>query len=166
MVDPEGYVDGYTWDETENKLVVSGNFTVINVNFTELVNVTFAGVACAVDQSLLTNDSLTCTLEKQKVCGTWHPTINHRLGKIPVDESVLNTTIECPITAVTPSTNLKLVGNENVTFTGENLPHDLFWHEVSIVFNDINETECIPNEISSTHIQCEIERWDLVISEG
>jgi hypothetical protein len=64
--------------------------------------------------------------------------VNHVLGKIPSASSFTGTTtVSCTITSVSVTDNkLNLLGDNNVTFTGTNLPRDLSKSTVSITFND------------------------------
>jgi hypothetical protein len=51
-------------------------------------------------------------------------------------------------------TKLNLLGGDNVTFVGTNLPRDLSQSTVTITFNDNQGTLCVPNLMATTELIC------------
>jgi hypothetical protein len=52
-------------------------------------------------------------------------------------------TISCTITAVHPTTELNLLGGDNLTISGTHLPRVLKRSTVELKFNDAQSTPCI-----------------------
>jgi len=92
--------------------------------------------SCTVDAETITSTSLQCTLAKEPTCGDYIPTVTTVKGNIAVAEAVSARTITSTITAVEPETALNLLGNDNITFTGTNFPHELDTSTFEIYFTD------------------------------
>jgi hypothetical protein len=86
----------------------------------------------------MTATGVECTLDHDPVCGDHVVFVNHILGRIPNSNSYTGeTSVTCAITDMSiVDTKLNLLGNDNITFTGSNLPRDLSLNTVSITFND------------------------------
>mmetsp|Transcript_41643 Transcript_41643/g.63602 ORF Transcript_41643/g.63602 Transcript_41643/m.63602 type:complete len:261 (+) Transcript_41643:1983-2765(+) len=63
-------------------------------------------------------------------------------------------------------TNLNLIGADNITFTGTNLPRTLSTSTVSIKFSDDLTTECVPQISTSTELVCLTNAFDKTASSG
>jgi hypothetical protein len=124
---------------------------VLTLEGTSLPNVTanissvyFALTHCTVDESTLTNTSLECTLDEDPTCGDHLPILTSTLGVVPNADNLVSEEFLCTLTQIFPSTTLNLLGGDNITFTGSLLPKNLQTSNVSIIFNDTNQTNCIP----------------------
>lgn len=70
------------------------------------------------------------------------------------------------MTGVTPTTNLNLLGRDNLTISGANLPWDLSTSTVSITFGDAQSTTCVPQSSTSTELVCLTSPFDATASAG
>jgi hypothetical protein len=141
--EPVGEVTAFTYDDSTRTLVLTGvdlpDGTVNNIE-----SVYFALTHCTVDLTTATNETIECTLDEDPTCGEHSPILTSNLGIIPNHENVTAETITCTLTSLFPSTSLNLLGGDNLTFSGSMLPKELKTSTVSIKFNDVHETECIP----------------------
>jgi hypothetical protein len=64
-----------------------------------------------------------CTLEVQPTVGEYIPFLTTPKGNVPNAEGVVAATVASTITEIIPDTDLNLLGNDNITFTGTNFPH-------------------------------------------
>lgn len=102
----------------------------------------------------MTATGMQCTLADDPVCGAnLSPSIVALLGGIPTT-GVTGITIDCTLSAVTPGTDLNLLGADNITFTGTNLPRVLSSSTVAISFGDSQNTDCIPVISTATSLVC------------
>jgi hypothetical protein len=126
---PEGEITSFTFVESTKKLTIVGTAlpTVID-------SVEFALARCNVDTA--TDTLVECVLEKEPTCGDYKPILTSMLGIIPVASGVNAHTVQCTITAAQPNTGLNLLGGDNITLSGSNLPHTLETSIVSIKFSD------------------------------
>lgn len=99
-------------------------------------NIYFAKSLCKIDQSTLSSTGVECTLERNPTCGSYIPVYTAKLGKIPSAGGVSEEVVTCSIQSVTPTTELNLLGDDNLTFTGEYLPYDIVDSEIEIKFSD------------------------------
>jgi hypothetical protein len=61
---------------------------------------------------------------------------------------------------------LNLLGYDNLTITGTNLPWDVSKNEISITFTDTQSTKCIPQVSTSTDLVCLTQPFDKATSAG
>jgi hypothetical protein len=108
----------------------------------------FAKSPCIV--SAADNTSLTCTLVHTETCGSHVPIVYSLMGKVNNSASLTAHTVTCTIASVIPTTQLNLLGYDNLTFTGANLPWFLNTSTVDIKFTDTLQTPCIPQWDMST----------------
>lgn len=131
---PEGEVTAFTFDESSKKLVLTGtNMPSVIGNISK---VEFALSECTVNESTLSATTLECTLSKEPTCGDHLPILTSVLGVVPNAAGLTAKTILCTITGVNPSTGVNLLGGDNITISGTNLPHNLDSSIVSIKFSD------------------------------
>ena len=65
-------------------------------------------------------------------------------GLVNNSASLTAETITCTVSSVVPTTELNLLGGDNLTFTGTQFPWDMKRSSISIAFNDPQATKCIP----------------------
>ena len=157
-VAPVGSVTAFTFDSTNNKLVLTG--TEFPTTIGDIREVVFAKSKCAIDESTLSATNLECTLVRQPTCGNYLPIFNAKLGKIPNAASLVEQVIACTISGSIPNTNLNLLGGDNITLSGTNFPHDLTTSTVEITFNDAQSTKCQPQISSTGELVCLTSAFD------
>jgi hypothetical protein len=145
---PVGEVTGFSYDATSMELTVTGTDLPQNVSMVR--GVMFAKSPCLVTEA--TNTSLKCTLMYKETCGNHVPYITHQMGLVNNSASLTPLTVNCAVSSVHPTTQLNLLGRDNLTFTGTNLPWFLNTSSVQINFTDSQQTGCIP-------------QWDMSTSE-
>lgn len=131
---PVSMIDSFTYDLSTRVLVLTG--TELPNVAANISHVYFAYTHCTIDWTTVDDSTLTCTLDDNPTCGNHIPILTSRLGVIPVNEAVTAESITCVLTSVFPSSNLNLLGGDNLTFTGSMLPKALSTSTVSIKFND------------------------------
>jgi len=112
------------------------------VNSSLVRHVEFAHSKCTI--SAISNESLTCTLDHEPVCGDHLPKLFSIYGLVNNSVNLTETTITCTVSSVTPTTQLNLLGGDNITITGTQFPWNLETSTVDIKFTDTLETPCIP----------------------
>ena len=133
-VPPVGEVTAFTFDQSTSKLVLTG--TDMPSMVTDIDKVEFALSSCLIDESTLSATNLECTLVKEPTCGDHLPILTSNLGVIPNVDGMTAETINCEVTSVAPSTDLNLLGGDNITISGLSLPHNFDTSTVSIKFSD------------------------------
>lgn len=129
---PVGEVHNFTYDTRSRQLVLMGD--ALPANASEVRHVEFAHSKCTV--SALTNETLTCTLDHEPVCGDHMPKLYATYGLVNNSANMTNTTITCTISSVTPTSQLNLLGGDNLTISGTNFPIVLSTSTVDIKFDD------------------------------
>jgi hypothetical protein len=120
---PVATVTAFTYDLSSKVLVITG--TDLPTSIVDMQGVKFAQTECQIDESSMTATGMQCTLVDDPVCGAnLSPKIVANLGGIPTT-GVTGISIDCTLSAVTPGTDLNLLGADNITFTGLNLPRVL-----------------------------------------
>lgn len=140
-IEPTGEITSFTFDESTKKLVITG--IDLPASMDGITSVEYALSYCTVDESSLTGTNIECTLNQDPTCGEWTPILTSDLGVIPNTESLETQTVLCSISGAEPSTSLNLLGGDNITISGTNLPHNLKTSTVLIKFSDSQETECV-----------------------
>jgi uncharacterized protein YfaP (DUF2135 family) len=132
---------GFTYAASTRLLTVSG--TGFMTNHERYQKVMFAQSTCTIDTDSMKGAGFECTLDRTPTCGTYTPTVTTIYGNVKHSSAVTPTTVECTITGVFPDTELNLLGNDNITFSGTNLPHDISeLNHFDIHFNDEQNTKC------------------------
>lgn len=90
----------------------------------------------------------------------------HKHGLVNNSHNISAQTIECTIDSVHPTTQLNLLGGDNLTITGTQLPWALGKSYVNIKFNDSQSTPCVPQESSSNKLICLTKPFDQTVSAG
>jgi hypothetical protein len=70
------------------------------------------------------------------------------------------------VSGVLPSTGLNLLGGDNLTISGEYLPHNFETSTVAIKFSDNQETICLPQISSTSELVCLTSAFDIAVSAG
>jgi hypothetical protein len=149
---PQGEVTAFTYTANNRQLVLTGTDlppTIANVS-----KVMFAKSPCTVTAA--SNTSLTCTLVHTETCGSHVPILYATMGKVNNSASLTPLVVTCDVASVHPTTQLNLLGQDNLTFTGTRLPWFLNTSTVEINFTDTAQTACIPqwDKSTSTTLVC------------
>jgi hypothetical protein len=131
---PVGEITAFTYTEATKLLVITG--TNLPSVISNITNVEFALASCTVDESTLSDTNVECTLNKEPTCGDHTPVLTSLLGIVPNAAAVSDLTISCTVSGATPITDMNLLGGDNITISGEFLPHNLVTSTVSIKFSD------------------------------
>lgn len=130
----------YTFTTSTNVLTLTG--TNLPENDSLIRHVEFAHSKCSI--SAATNTSLTCTLDHTPVCGSHLPNLVSNYGNINNTASLTATVIGCTATSIVPTTQLNLLGGDNLTISGTNLPWNMARSDIIITLSDAQSTKCIP----------------------
>jgi len=79
---------------------------------------------------------VTCVLDHDPTCGVHIPSLVAKYGLVNNDAGLVATTIECTATSMVPTTDLNLLGGDNLTLTGTNFPWNMASSTISIVLSD------------------------------
>jgi hypothetical protein len=139
-IEPVGEITSFTFDEATKKIVISG--VDLPSDMDTFVSIEFGLSFCTLDETSMSSTSLECTLNQDPTCGDWTPVLNSFMGLIPNAEALATQTVSCSISAAEPAYGLNLLGGDNITISGTNLPHNLITSTVAIKFSDSQETEC------------------------
>lgn len=126
----------------------------------------FALSKCKVDEASLSGTAIGCTLEKEPTVGKYLPIVTTQKGNIAIAAAVAKIAVAATITAVVPDTKLNLLGNDNITFTGTNFPHDLATSTFAISFTDDQKTGCVIQSTKSTELVCLTEPFNRATATG
>jgi hypothetical protein len=99
-VEPAGEVTAFTYTAGTKELVLTG--TDLPVNSSMVRHVEFAHSKCTI--SAISNESLTCTLDYEPVCGDHLPELYSIYGLVNNSVNLTTTTITCTATSVVPTT--------------------------------------------------------------
>ena len=72
------------------------------------------------------------------------PYLTSLLGLVNNSASLTPVTITCLVDSFHPTTQLNLLGQDNLTISGTFFPYNLITSTVEIKFTDAQTTECIP----------------------
>lgn len=139
-IEPEGEVTSFTYTAGTRQLDLAG--TNLPANSSMIRYVEFAHSLCTITDA--TNASVTCTLDHEPVCGDHVPQLVAKQGLVLNSADVVAETITCTISSVVPTTQLNLLGGDNLTISGTQLPWKLEKSTVDLKFDDTQETPCIP----------------------
>lgn len=129
-------------------------------------HVEFAHSFCTIDESTVSANGLTCTLDHEPVCGDWLPMLVANEGLVNSSSGLNPETITCTVSSVVPTTQLNLLGGDNLTISGTQLPWNMKRSDLQITFNDAQETKCVPQESTSTSLVCLTEPFDKSVAAG
>jgi len=161
---PEGNITAFTYTESTKKLVITGvNLPSVLSNIS---SVEYALAPCTVDNSTLSNTTLECTLDKEPTCGDYKPILTSVLGVIPTTDAVSPQTITCTVSVASPATGLNLLGGDNITISGTNLPHNLITSNISVTLSDTQNTQCVAQISSTGNFVCLTSAFDTSVSAG
>lgn len=140
--EPEGEVTGYTYTPSTRLLELTG--TDLPADTSLIRHVEFGHSLCTIDESTVSNASLTCTLDYEPVCGDWLPQLVAKKGLVNNSDTLVAETITCTVASVDPTTMLNLLGGDNLTISGTQFPWNMKRSVIDIKFNDPQETPCVP----------------------
>ena len=115
---PVGEVTNYTYTAATRELWLNG--TNLPVNVSQIRYVKFAHSLCKLTN--VSNASLTCTLDYEPVCGDHLPELVSKYGLVNNSAALVAETITCTVTSVVPTTQLNLLGGDNLTISGTQFP--------------------------------------------
>jgi len=119
---PEGQITAFTYTDATKLLVITGtNLPSVIANIS---SVEYAFTSCTVDESTLSDTNIECTLIKEPTCGDHKPIVTS-LGIVPYADDVTDETILCTVSGAQPNTDMNLLGGDNITISGQYLPHNL-----------------------------------------
>jgi len=95
-------------------------------------------------------------------CGEWYPEIYSDHGLIPLDTTATKIKIDCTVTAITPNTDLNVLGGDNLTISGTNFPKFVADNSVDIGFSNSDSTKCVLQSSKSTEMICLTKPFDKV----
>lgn len=131
-VEPAGEVTAFSYTDGTRELVLTG--TDLPVNTSLVRRVEFAHSPCTI--SAISNESLTCTLDYEPVCGDHLPELYSIYGLVNNSVNLTASTITCTADSVVPTTQLNLLGGDNLTLTGTQFPWNFERSTIEIKFTD------------------------------
>ena len=161
-VEPVGELTAFAYTADTRELVLTG--TDLPVNSSMVRHVEFAHSKCTI--SAISNESLTCTLDYEPVCGDHLPQLYSIYGLANNSVNLTEETITCTATSVVPTTQLNLLGGDNLTISGTQFPWNIERSTVDIKFTDTQETLCTPQWSTSTTLVCLTHEFDIDASAG
>lgn len=129
---PEGEVTSFGYTPSSRQLQLTG--TDLPANTSMIDHVEFAHSRCTISSASAT--SLTCTLDYEPVCGDHLPKLVAVQGLVNNSAALTAETITCTISSVVPTTELNLLGGDNLTISGTQFPWNLETSVVDISFDD------------------------------
>jgi len=159
---PQGEVTAFTYTASTKQLTLTG--TNLPANASLVRHVEFAHSYCTL--TAVSNTSVTCTLDYEPVCGDHLPKLVSKYGLVNNSASLTAETITCTISSVVPTTDLNLLGGDNLTISGTQFPWNLQTSVVDIKFNDAQQTTCTPQTSTSTELVCLTGAFDQSVSAG
>jgi len=82
-------------------------------------------------------------LKDEPVCGTWYPEIYSKLGLIPVKSDVTKVQVDCTVSSIFPTSDLNVLGHDNLTISGTNFPRYLTDNIIDIEFSNPLKSKCV-----------------------
>jgi len=159
---PVGEVTAYTFTQSTKVLTITG--TNLPANTSMIRHVEFAHSKCTI--SAASSTSLTCTLDNVPVCGSHLPMLFSKMGLVNTTSTLTPTVITCTATSIVPTTDLNLLGGDNLTITGTNFPWNMPRSDISITLSDTQKTKCIPQWSTPTTLVCLTSPFDKTVSAG
>jgi len=139
-IEPEGEVTAFTYTAGTKELQLTG--TNLPANASMIRHVEFAHSYCTL--TAVSNTSVTCTMDHEPVCGDHLPKLVATYGLVNNSATLTAETITCTVSAVQPTTQLNLLGGDNLTISGTQFPWKLETSTVELKFNDPQNTPCVP----------------------
>lgn len=139
-------------------MTISG--TELPDNVSKIQSITYAGSSCTLSGldpeagGVLSGTEITCVLDREATCGTWTPALTTFLGNVPNAEGLAGQEIQCTISAVQPNTELNLLGQDNITFTGTNFPHEMEGNTFELTFSNDDASTCEVVSTETTELVC------------
>jgi hypothetical protein len=101
-------------------------------------------------------------LADEPTCGEWIPELYSDKGLIPTDPSTPKIKVDCTVTAITPNTELNVLGGDNLTISGTHFPKFVADNTVDIGFSNSDSTKCVLQSSKSTEMICLTKPFDKV----
>lgn len=131
---PVGEVTAFTYTAASRLLELTG--VNLPANKSLIRHVEFAHSLCTIDEASVSNSSLQCTMDHEPVCGDWTPQLVAIEGLVNTSSTVRPMTITCTVSSVVPTTQLNLLGGDNLTISGTQFPWDMKRSDIDITFDD------------------------------
>lgn len=148
-------------------MLVKGTELPDNVSKIQSISIalsTCTPVPTDAETGALSGTEIMCFLDRAPVCGDWAPEVTTFLGNVPIQEGLTPSRVECTIASVFPEvftevpeddfSPLNLLGNDNLTFTGTNFPHELAGSTFDLTFSSNDQAKCTVVDSSSTELVC------------
>jgi len=164
FIEPLGTITSFTYDETTKVLAIQG--TGLPTSVDGIQSIEFAKSKCTIDVSSVSNSSVQCRLDHDPTCGSYVPILISSFGIVPNDNQVQTKVIGCSVSRVEGPPTLNLLGGDNITFTGINLPWNLGNSVVTVKFSDTQQTTCVAQTSTSTSLVCLTSPFDIRVSSG
>jgi hypothetical protein len=164
FVEPVGEITSFTFSEATNRLVITG--TNLPSVATDIQSIEFAKSSCTVDTTTLSATNIECDLDYEPTCGTETPKLISIHGEIPHAIGLASQTVDCTVTSATPTTELNMIGADNITITGTHFPRELAKSTVQITFDDAAATTCTAVSSTTTTLVCLTNSFDTAVSSG
>jgi hypothetical protein len=136
-----GEVTSFTYSASTKKVTVTGTNLPDNIGL--LQSMRFAASPCTPIEDAsgpfpgaLSGTSIECTLTREPTCGTWIPEVTTFFGNVPNAEAVTGLEMPCTISSADPLLDLNMLGQDIVTFTGTNFPHEMMDNTFDIKFSN------------------------------
>ena len=158
-IDPVGLITAFSYvDGTKTLSVVGTDLPDI----ADISNVEFAKSLCVIDQNSLTPTGFDCILSQEATCGTFSTILRSKFGLVPVDAGAANIDVLCTITSASPVIEINVLGQDNITISGTNLPYDVTTSDIKLVFSDPDSTTCVPQISKTDELVCLTSQFDKV----
>jgi hypothetical protein len=112
----------------------------------------YAKSLCTV--SSISESQIVCTLDNEPTCGDNVPYVTSSSGLVNNSISLTPIVTTCTVSSVHPTTELNLLGQDNLTISGTYFPSNLDTSTVNITFNDATSTKCIPQWSTYNTLVC------------
>lgn len=159
-----GEITAFTYVEATRVLTITG--TELPDNLSKLQSISFAGSACtstAGAEGVLSGTTVECTLDREPTCGTWAPHLTTFFGNVANAADLASQDILCTITSMVPDTEvspLNLLGQDNLTFTGTNFPHELEGNTFELTFSNNEATKCTVVDTKTDELVCLTDKFN------
>lgn len=170
-----GEITSFAITQNPWKLTVSG--TELPDNLSKIQSISIAASTCTVqgaaEDGALSGTSIECLLDREPVCGDWEPLVTTFFGNVPMQADLTKSRVDCTIASSVPDTSaartdtngmtlgINLLGNDNITFTGTNFPHEIEGNTFELKFDNAAQTNCEVVDTSTTELVCLTDRFDL-----
>lgn len=138
---------------TQSRTGTTLTLTGLNINFTDIVKVSYAEVDCNLTTASAT--TIVCTLVDIPVAGDWLVKVFTSNGQVP-NNPTLGTTLEpLTVSSVSPNTSINYLGGDKLVIQGSGFGYNKSAVNVSMQ----DGTACNVITVSSTAVVCKLKRF-------